>query len=94
MNKIECMVDLRQYATSAALDKLIGKPFTTKDLIETAQSIESYILGNAKLPEVKEDLQPLLQETLTNLTRIAKMESDRHEQLNPTIALYGTKSND
>lgn len=56
MNKIECMVDLRQYAISAALDKLIGKPFTTKDLIETAQSIESYILGNAKLPKVKEDL--------------------------------------
>jgi hypothetical protein len=58
MTTIKSRLDARHYAVEKAVE-LMGAGSPSKDVITKAKEIESYIVGEAELPEVTNDLENL-----------------------------------
>ena len=56
MTTIKSRLDARHYAVEKAVE-LMGAGSPSKDVIAKAQEIESYIVGEAELPEVTNDAE-------------------------------------
>ena len=58
MITIKSKLDARHYAIEKAVE-LMGAGSPSKDVVDKAVEIESYIVGGAELPEVVNDLENL-----------------------------------
>lgn len=58
MEAIKSKLDARHYAIEKAVE-LMGAGSPSKDVIAKAIEIEAYIIGEAELPEVTNDLESL-----------------------------------
>lgn len=52
---MDSMIEIRKYAISKAVD-MLGRGTASKDVISKAKEIEAYIVGDAVLPEVYNEM--------------------------------------